>query len=153
MNAFTELVAWDLRDLPSLAQHLPIEPGAVRRTDDGTYLHFAPGRWLVADHEPGTVRALLDMTGNAIECFDVTGKWCRVDLPSEDPQRVLATQIPVIRTLSGKQCAAVRLFDSPAIVAHDAEGFSIWTHRSYLQFVQTGIAQTCERLLTRGPCR
>ncbi|MBL8264956.1 hypothetical protein [Steroidobacter sp.] len=147
MKASTELVALDLRSLPALAPQLPIEPGAVRRTNAGTYLHFAPGRWLIADHEPGIMAALLG--SDVVESFDVTGKWCQVSLPAENAQRLLATQMPVIRTLSGRHCAAIRLFDAPAIVAHDAAGFAVWTHRSYLQFVQDAIEQTRERLVTR----
>jgi heterotetrameric sarcosine oxidase gamma subunit len=112
----------------------PAAPGAVRHDSDGrpVLLHFAPARWLVpAPH--ADIQAVVDaaVQAEAGVIVDVDGKWVELELTGPAATRVLAATLDVDATLEGRECAAVTLFECPAILARGAQGFAIWLQRSY----------------------
>jgi len=111
----------------------PITPGSVLRAPLGRFalLHFAPGRWLAP--EPAEEAALLDSAvaaGTGTQT-GVGGKWQAITLTGAQAPRALAATIDLETVLSGRDCAAVRLFDCPGIVARTVEGFEVWALSSY----------------------
>ena len=112
----------------------PAAPGAVRRDagDRPVLLHFAPARWLVPEPPPDIVALIEAAThAGAGTVVDVEGKWSEVDLVGPGAARLLASTIDVDEALSGRECAAVTLFDCPAVLARVAGGFAIWVRASY----------------------
>ena len=112
----------------------PAAPGAVRHDSDGrpVLLHFAPARWLVpAPH--ADIEAVVDaaVQAEAGVIVDVEGKWIEFELTGPGASRVLAATLDVEGALEGRECAAVTLFECPAILARAPQGFAIWLHRSY----------------------
>jgi heterotetrameric sarcosine oxidase gamma subunit len=130
---------------------LPIEPGGVLRDRDGRaeLLHFAPHRWLVpapsaALHE---ILANLDLAGDGA-LVDVDGKWQSFRLEGDGATRILESSVNVDATLSGRACAAVVLFDCPAVLARDGNGFDCWVMSSYAESLLSAIGRLT--LLTKG---
>ena len=130
-----EFVAPRATDLAALGAGWPAAPGAVRRAADGRpeLLHFAPGRWLVPE-PTAALRAMLD-TRAAEGCsavVDVEGKWCRLALSGAGAARLLASGTSREGVLAGRDCAMLRLFDAPVVLARGAQGFEAWVQASYL---------------------
>jgi len=112
----------------------PAAPGGVRHDSDGrpVLLHFAPARWLVpAPH--ADIEAVVDaaVQAGAGVIVDVDGKWVELELTGPGATRALATTLDVDATLEGRECAAVTLFECPAILTRGPRGFAIWLQRSY----------------------
>ncbi len=112
----------------------PINPGAVQRDDQNRamLLHFAPGRVLAPDPSAAT-EALLNAAaaqgmGNTV---DVTGKWDHYVIDGPDAARLLACAIDSSAALDKRECAAVVLFDCPAVIARLRSGFELWLQASY----------------------
>jgi heterotetrameric sarcosine oxidase gamma subunit len=112
---------------------LPSSPGEVLRDAEGApaLLHFAPGRWLVPASGLDLATALAGVPAfGAI--VDVTGKWQELAITGKDAPWFLASAVAIDAVLDGRQCAAVTLFDCPAIVARGAGGFVVWLPASYV---------------------
>ena len=112
----------------------PAAPGAVRHDDAGrpALLHFAPARWLVpAPHQDIVAVLEAAVHAGAGAAVDVEGKWQALDLTGPGARRLLATTIDVEAVLDGRDCAAVTLFDCPAVLALAPGGFAIWLRASY----------------------
>jgi len=113
---------------------LPAPPGAVQRDASGrpTLLHFAPGRFLAPAPPPDIARHLDALAGTGVGAvFDVEGKWRALAVLGAGAQRLLAESIDVAAVLAHRECAAVRLFDCPVVLAREPEGFSVWVEASY----------------------
>lgn len=125
-----EVVA--LRALPPALEALwPVLPGDVRRDGAGepVLLHFAPDRWLLTDApvvEPAM--ASVAQFGSAVE---VTGKWQGYRITGAGAAGLLATALDVEAVLHGRQCAAVTLWDCPAIIVRVPGGCLAWVLASY----------------------
>lgn len=123
----------------SRPQGWPTAPGAVHRDAAGlpALLHFAPGRWLVPTSALDPA-ALLAATAGCCATVDVTGKWQVFVVAGAGAERLLASTIAIEAALEDRDCAAVTLFDCPAILARGGEGFVIWVQSSYaVDFLST----------------
>ncbi|MGH8252456.1 MAG: hypothetical protein ACRES2_00325 [Steroidobacteraceae bacterium] len=112
----------------------PVDAGAVVRdsNDAASLLHFAPGRVLAPDPSAAT-ETLLDVAaaGGAGTRIDATGKWEHYIVRGLGAARLLACAIELGAVLDKRDCAAVTLFDCPAIVAKWRDGFELWIQSSY----------------------
>ena len=63
--------------------------------------------------------------------FDVEGKWRALAVLGAGAERLLAESIDVASVLSQRECAAIRLFDCPVVLAREPDGFSVWVEASY----------------------
>ena len=132
---------------------LPTVPGAVQydALQRPILLHLAPGRWLAPD--PSTeIRSRLEgaVRAAAGTLTEVTGKWDALLIRGTGASRLLACAISIETVLAGRDCAAVTLFDCPAVIAAPRDGFAVWVHSSYT----TDFLGTAERLrasLGRNP--
>ena len=124
--------AWPARGCAST--DWPLEPGAVRRDaqQQPALLHFAPGRWLAPAPAP-ELRRLLENTASAGagSLVDASGKWVTVDIGGAGAARLLACTLDIEAVLGHRDCAAVTLFDCPAVVARVAQDFRLWVQASY----------------------
>jgi heterotetrameric sarcosine oxidase gamma subunit len=112
----------------------PAAPGAVRHDEAGrpVLLHFAPARWLAPAPHPDITALIGAATeAGAGTVVDVDGKWQAVELLGPGAARLLASTVDVGMALEGRECAAVTLFDCPAVLARLADGFAIWVRSSY----------------------
>jgi len=118
------------------AGSFPMQPGSVFRdgTDRCTLLHFAPGRWLVPEPTDAVV-AMLDLAVAAGigDQIGVEGKWRFMAITGSGAARVLAATMACSTLLEGRECAATRLFDCPAIIARAAQGIDVWAQSSYAE--------------------
>lgn len=112
----------------------PAAPGAVRHDADGrpVLLHFAPARWLVPAPHPD-IAALLEAAteADAGVVVVVDGKWQAMELLGAGAARVLASTVDLEQALAGRECAALTLFDCPAVLARIPGGFAVWVRSSY----------------------
>lgn len=113
---------------------LPVSPGAVMRDASGraVLLHMGPGRFLVPAPTADLVRRLdaLQATGVG-SVFDVDGKWQAFALTGPGAERVLSSSINLDQVLANRDCAALRLFDCPAILTRQTDSFDVWVEASY----------------------
>ena len=127
----------------------PAAPGAVRHDADGrpVLLHFAPARWLAPGPHPD-ITALIDaaVTAGAGASVEVEGKWTALELLGPGATRLLSSTVDVEPLLEARECAAVTLFDCPAVLARLPDGFAIWVRSSYA----ADFVASAERLLARG---
>jgi sarcosine oxidase gamma subunit len=133
---------WPAPDLGEPAW--PNAPGAVRydRQQHPVLLHFAPGRWLAP--EPGVeIRSLLATAARAAVgvVVEVTGKRDGLFIGGPGATRLLACAIAIEAVLNARDCAALTLFDCPAILARAPGGFAVWVQSSYT----TDFVTTAER--------
>ncbi len=109
-------------------------PGGARRSANGdpVILHFAPGRYLLPDPAPELdawmAAAVAQGTGTAVE---VEGKWAALELSGPDAARLLSSSLDVAAVLESRDCAAVVLFDCPAVLAAAATGYRVYVKVSY----------------------
>jgi heterotetrameric sarcosine oxidase gamma subunit len=122
----------------------PAAPGAVRHEADGrpALLHFAPARWLA----PAAEADVIALIAAAIEAgagivVDVEGKWQAFELHGDGAGRVLASTLDVAAVLETRECAAVTLFDCPAVITRLPGGYAIWVRASYAQHFEASIAR------------
>ena len=117
----------------ALESSWPRQPGAMRRGVDGwpTVLHFAPGRWLVPEPDQALAALIAAASVAGGSAIDVGGKWTAVTLRGGDSARVLAATIDVDAVLEARACAAVELFDCPALVASAEHGYRSYIKSSY----------------------
>ena len=136
----------------------PARPGAVSYGIDGNpqLLHYAPGRWLaVATAPPAAVAVPVVATfdavvanGNGVQ-FDVSGKWQAFGFADEQALRLLASTIDLTAALAGRDCAALTLFDCPALLARVGSGAIVWVGASYAQDFTAGCVRAAAALLHR----
>jgi sarcosine oxidase gamma subunit len=136
-----EFKAFEFPLTGAAAAELPASPGAVRRdTDVGSdsstgravLLHFAPGRFLAPAPTPDTERRLLALQGAGVGAvFDVEGKWQAFALTAPGAERALSSTIDLAQALGGRDCAALHLFDCPAVLSRRSGGFEVWVEASY----------------------
>ena len=142
---------WPLRGFA--AADWPTSPGAMRgdAAQQPALLHFAPGRWLAPEPTPA-LRALFAATasGGGGTVIDVSGKWETLSIAGPGATRLLACALDIEAVLQGRDCAAVTLFDCPAIVARAADGFAVWVQASYAADFMATAAQS-GATLARGP--
>ena len=134
--------AWPAPDTSELAW--PSKPGAVRYDERRRplLLHYAPGRWLAP--EPSLeIRSLLATAAQAAVgvVVEVTGKRDALLISGTGATRLLACAIAIEAVLNARDCAALTLFDCPAILARAPEGFAVWVQSSYT----TDFVTTAER--------
>ena len=82
--------------------------------------------------------------------IDVSGKWEALSIAGPGATRLLACALDIEAVLQGRDCAAVTLFDCPAIVARAADGFAVWVQSSYAADFMATAAQS-GATLARGP--
>lgn len=110
-------------------------PGGARRGANGhpVILHFAPGRYLLPDPAPELdawiTAAVAQGTGTDVE---VEGKWAALELSGPDAARLLSSSLDVAAVLESRDCAAVVLFDCPAVLAAAATGYRVYVKASYV---------------------
>jgi hypothetical protein len=127
----------------ALARELPASPGGVQRDehDCPLLLHYAPGRYLVPAPTPelrGRLAALQDAGTGAV--FEIDGKWQVLTLAGSGAWRLLAATINVTEVLAGRDCAALYLFDCPAVLARRGDGFDVWVEASYANALRERMA-------------
>jgi hypothetical protein len=129
-----EFAAFNWPRVEAEAADWPTDAGAAIRDGDDSacLLHFAPGRVLAPDPSAAT-EGLLDAAAShgAGSRIDVTGKWKHYIILGPSAARLLACSIELGAVLEKRDCAAVTLFDCPAIVARCRAGFDIWVQSSY----------------------
>jgi sarcosine oxidase gamma subunit len=142
-----EFKAFEFPLTAAAAAELPASPGAAQRGTDmgaGTgidngsstgravLLHFAPGRFLAPAPTPDTERRLLALQATGVGAlFDVEGKWQALALTAPGAERALSSTIDLAQALGGRDCAALHLFDCPAILSRRDAGFEVWVEASY----------------------
>ena len=130
----------------------PLEPGAVRRDaqQQPALLHFAPARWLAPAPAP-ELRRLLEAAASVGvgSLIDASGKWLPVDIEGPGAARLLACSLDIKAVLGSRDCAAVTLFDCPAVVARMADGFRLWVQASYASHL-LATARQCGASLGEG---
>ena len=142
-----EFKAFEFPLTGAAAAELPASPGSVQRDtgiaagtsiDHGSsagravLLHFAPGRFLAPAPTPDTERRLLALQGAGIGAvFDVEGKWQAFALTAPGAERALSSTVDLAQALGGRDCAALHLFDCPAVLSRRGAGFEVWVEASY----------------------
>jgi heterotetrameric sarcosine oxidase gamma subunit len=118
----------------ALAALLPVAPGAALRDGMGRceVLHFAPGCWLVPAPTArlAALLAAATATGEGMS-IGVAGKWQGITIAGPGAQRAMTRTAALDAILDGRECAALELFDCPAIIARSSVGFDLWTQASY----------------------
>jgi heterotetrameric sarcosine oxidase gamma subunit len=113
---------------------LPASPGTVRRDASGRamLLHFAPGRFLAPAPTPDMDQHLDALQAAGVGAlFDVDGKWQAFALTGPGAARLLSYSINLAQVLGNRDCAALHLFDCPAVLARRADAFDVWVEGSY----------------------
>ena len=119
----------------AIGDALPVRPGQVLCDDAArpTLLHFAPRRWLVPAPDATLVARLTGLAAGGLGALvDVEGKWRKVLVDGSGAARAIASTINVEGVLRNRGCAAVSLFDAPAILARVEAAFDLWVAASYL---------------------
>jgi sarcosine oxidase gamma subunit len=132
-----EFVAYPGRNAAAAAiSAWPARPGQALRDASGrpALLHFAPDRWLAPAPATNLLQELfsLERAGRGI-LIDVEGKWQEVRISPGPAHRILSASIDVETVLAARECAAVMLFDCPAILARSEATINVWIAASYLQ--------------------
>jgi uncharacterized membrane protein len=65
--------------------------------------------------------------------IEVEGKWQEVRIAAAHARRILSASIDVETVLAGRECAAILLFDCPAILARHDGAFNLWIAASFGQ--------------------
>ena len=134
-----ELTAYRLQDVPDMHRDLPTESGAIRRDDAGrTHLYFSPGRWLTVCSLASTVPFELP---EKLAVVNVSGKWKLLRLSGADAEGVLRFQLPVHEIFTSRACVATMIFDCPALLTRDTDGFDVWTHASYREHLCSALTE------------
>lgn len=137
-----ELVALGPWDPGRFGADWPTKPGGVLRDAGGACeaLHFAPGRWLL----PAPSASLLARCGELAAAgvatlVDTEGKWLPLTVEGAVGARRLAAGAPLGLMLSGRDCAALTLFDCPVIVGRGRDSFDVWVPASYAAHLEKAL--------------
>jgi hypothetical protein len=134
---------------------LSAAPGmAIQDESSGTcWLHHAPGRWLLwekefvvagetlpvlgsatvgaADRGSGLATAEAAVAAGTAALFDVDGKYQGFAFDGEGGRAVLASTVNLeVVVPTGRDCAAVALFDCPAVLVRTSSGYFAWVTAS-----------------------
>ena len=130
---------------------LPAAPGQVRYAPSGepVLLHPAPGRWFApAANEPLRLELEALVAAGAGALFDVSGKFRSWSLEGASGRAWLAQQCELATVLAGRDCAAMTLFDCPALLAKQHtdghENFVVWLASSSAEGLPGRDADCCE---------
>jgi heterotetrameric sarcosine oxidase gamma subunit len=108
-------------------------PGQVEWLSVGTAcrLYFAPRRWLVVG-DCAELRARLAAACDAGvgTSVDVEGKWAALRLDGPDARLALASTVDIDAVLLQRDCAALTLFDCPAVVMREGAAYRMWVAAS-----------------------
>ena len=112
-------------------------PGCVNRpAGAGEVLHYAPDRWLIGTPDAATLAQLerAAQSGEGV-LTEVSGKWLRIRIPGaaqEGPgDWPLAAGFAREHLLGDRGCAALWLFDCPAIASLAGPDLDLWLEASY----------------------
>jgi heterotetrameric sarcosine oxidase gamma subunit len=133
--ACLEFVAPRVTDVAALGFGWPAAPGAVRRAPDGRIelLHVASGRWLAPEPTAGLRDELAARADEGLGAVvDVEGKWRHLTFAGAGAARLLASGTSLAGVLAARDCALLRLFDAPVVLARDGDRFEAWVQASYL---------------------
>lgn len=112
----------------------PALPGSVVRDTAGqaVLLHVGPLRWFAPAAVPGLSAAFQGLeragTGAALR---VDGKYEVCDFSGAVGARILASTLDLAGILRSRDCAAVTLFDCPALLLRESGGYRVWVQTSY----------------------
>jgi heterotetrameric sarcosine oxidase gamma subunit len=123
-----------------------LAPGSMRRAADGrpAALHFAPGRWLLPDPDAELDAWLTNAAASGIgAAVEVEGKWMAMALDGPDAARLLSSTIDAAAVLESRDCAAVALFDCPAVLATSAQGYIVYVQSSYAADFKSAVMRLC----------
>jgi sarcosine oxidase gamma subunit len=122
-----------------------LAPGSVRRAANGrpATLHFAPARWLLPDPDAELAAWLTTAAAGAGTAVEVEGKWAALELNGPDAARLLSSSLDVAAVLESRGCAAVVLFDCPAVLATSAQGYVVYVQSSYAADFKAAVARLC----------
>ena len=120
-----------------------LSPGGIRRAANGrpATLHFAPARWLLPDPDTELGAWLSAAAADAGSAVEVEGKWSALELGGPDAARLLSSSLDVTAVLESRDCAAVVLFDCPAVLATLAPGYIIYLQSSYAADFKAAMAR------------
>lgn len=121
-------------------------PAVIDRRADGVVvrldatgalaLHPAPGRWVLAGAQESLLDSLraLAHEGDGV-LTEVSGKWCRFAFTGQPGAGAdghpLASGVALGEVLEGRACAALWLFDCPAMIVTIDGDFEAWVEASY----------------------
>ena len=128
---------WAVHELVAFrpSAELPAEvPGGAE------VLKIAADRWLIIGPRPAAAAA-----SSTFALINVTGKWREFRLAGPGARKLLANCVNVEELLADRVCARTTLFDCPAVLRKQDDGYSIWIERSYLHAFLTA-AQQAEAL-------
>ena len=95
-------------------------------------MHTGPGRWLLSEPNDDMLAFVQSaVTAGAGMATSVHGKWRLVALTGSGSKKMLTAGADLDSMLTGRQCAALSLFDCPAIVATRRDGYDVWVGASY----------------------
>jgi hypothetical protein len=92
------------------------------------YVPIAPHRWLLLDPDADAIE---DATSAGGQVVDVEGKWAAFACAAAGALPALAAVADVGTVLERHGCAALVLFDCPALLARLGDGFLILVQASY----------------------
>jgi len=113
---------------------LPVLPGNIECDSDDRpiLLHFAPGHLFLPAPNADRVGRLDMLQASGVGMlFDVHGKWRAFVLKGSRADGLLSSTVDLAKVLGRRQCAAVHLFDCPAILARRMDRFDVWVEASY----------------------
>jgi hypothetical protein len=151
MQALSTVMDLEFVGFQSAVAGLPAVPGQVRYADSGepVLLHYAPGRWFApaADDSLRLQLEALEAAGEGA-LFDVTGKFRSWRLDGTEGRLWLAQQCEVAMVLAGRDCAALTLFDCPALLTKRQldghENFVVWLASSAAEALPGSVAECCK---------
>ncbi len=122
-----------------------LAPGSVRRAANGrpATLHFAPARWLLPDPDAALDVWLSAAAAGAGTAVEVEGKWTAMELYGPQAARLLSSSLDVAAVLDARECAAVVLFDCPAVLAASPPGYLIYVQSSYAPDFKAAVTRLC----------
>jgi sarcosine oxidase gamma subunit len=129
-----------------------LSPGGMRRAADSkpATLHVAPARWLLPDPDVELSAWLSAAAAGVGTAVEVEGKWSALELSGPDAARLLSSSLDVGAVLESRDCAAVVLFDCPAVVATAAQGYFIYVQSSYAADFKAAVARLCADCRSAG---
>jgi heterotetrameric sarcosine oxidase gamma subunit len=149
LERLPETPAWEFVAYPTAVRNLRAAawftaPGAAEISAEGSprRLHFAPGRWLLPDPDRDTHGQLDAAVASGFGMsIDVEGKWVAMVLSGPDARRVLASTIDIAAVLANRGCAAVSLFDCPAVAMRDVDRYRLWVAASYAESFEAAVGR------------
>jgi hypothetical protein len=151
MQAPTTIMDLEFVGFQPAVAGLPAAPGQVRFSASGApaLLHPAPGRWFApAADEPLRLELEALVAAGAGALFDVTGKFRSRSLEGAQGRCWLAQQCVVATVLAGRDCAALTLFDCPALLSKQQvdgdDHFVVWLSSSSIAALPGSGSECCK---------